>query len=108
MEKARDIAIMRSIGMPSGAVVAIFLIEGLAVGVVGVLLGCLAGWGLGALIHMAPAPTGNPHDTLPMSLSADLFGAAGLIGMAASLAAAWLPARRAAAADPLSIIRGAA
>jgi len=28
MEKARDIAIMRSIGMPSGAVVAIFIVEG--------------------------------------------------------------------------------
>ena len=60
MEKARDIAIMRSIGMPGASVVAIFVIEGIVVGVIGMLLGWLAGWGLGVAIHHVPAPTGNP------------------------------------------------
>ncbi len=108
LEKARDIAIMRSIGLPSANVVAIFVIEGIAVGVAGVLLGWLAGWGLGALLHMVPAPTGNAGDRLPVKLSPLLFAAASLIALLSAVVAAWLPARKAARSDPLSIIRGAA
>ncbi len=107
MEKARDIAIMRSIGMPQRSVVAIFLIEGIVVGVVGMALGWLAGWGLGALIHMVPAPTGNAGDRLPVKLTVYLFASASVIALASAVAAAWLPARKAARADPLTIIRGA-
>ena len=109
LEKARDIAIMRSIGMPSTRVVAIFVIEGIVVGVAGVLLGWLAGWGIGAvLLHMVPAPTGNAGDTLPVKLTPLLFAAASLIALFSAVGAAWLPARTAARSDPLSIIRGAA
>jgi lipoprotein-releasing system permease protein len=108
LEKARDIAIMRSIGLPGGSVAAIFLIEGIVIGVAGVALGWLAGWGLGALIHMVPAPTGNPGDRLPVRLTPFLFAAAGVIAVVSAVGAAWLPARKAARADPLSIIRGAA
>ena len=43
MEKSRDIAIKRSIGMPSTDVLAIFVIEGMVVGVIGMILGWLAG-----------------------------------------------------------------
>jgi lipoprotein-releasing system permease protein len=108
LEKARDIAIMRSIGMPSASVVAIFVIEGIVVGVAGMILGWLAGWGLGALLHMVPAPTGNASDRLPVKLTSLLFAEASLIAFLSAVGAAWLPARRAARSDPLSIIRGAA
>ncbi len=108
MEKARDIAIMRSIGMPRGSIVAIFLIEGIVVGVIGMALGWLAGWGLGALLHMVPAPTGHAGDRLPVNLTFFLFASASVIALASATVAAWLPARRAARADPLTIIRGSA
>ncbi len=108
MEKARDIAIMRSIGMPGASVIAIFVIEGTVVGVAGMILGWLAGWGLGAALRFVPAPGGNPGDTLPIKLTPLLFGAAGAIALVSAIGAAWLPARKAARADPLSIIRGAA
>jgi lipoprotein-releasing system permease protein len=108
MEKARDIAIMRSIGMPGTAVVAIFVVEGVVVGVIGMVLGWFAGWGLGAALHLVPAPTGNPGDTLPVKLTPLLYSAAGTIAVLSSIGAAWLPARKAARADPLTIIRGAA
>ena len=108
MEKARDIAIMRSIGMPHASVVAIFLIEGIVVGVMGMALGWLAGWGLGALIHMVPAPTGHAGDRMPVKLAFSLFASASVIALVSSIGAAWLPARKAARADPLTIIRGAA
>jgi lipoprotein-releasing system permease protein len=108
MEKARDIAIMRSIGMPSADVLAIFVIEGIVVGVTGMILEWLAGWGLGALLHMVPAPTGNASDRLPVKLTSALFATASVIAILSAVGAAWLPARKAARADPLSIIRGAA
>ncbi len=108
MEKSRDIAIMRSIGMPSADVLAIFVIEGMVVGVIGMILGWLAGWGLGALLHMVPAPTGNASDRLPVKLTSELFATASVIALLSAVGAAWLPARKAARADPLSIIRGAA
>ena len=108
MEKARDIAIMRSIGMPSVDVLAIFVIEGIVVGVIGMILGWLAGWGLGALLHLVPAPTGNASDRLPVKLTSALFATASVIALISAVGAAWLPARKAARADPLSIIRGAA
>jgi lipoprotein-releasing system permease protein len=108
MEKSRDIAIMRSIGMPSADVLAIFVIEGMVVGVIGMILGWLAGWGLGALLHMVPAPTGNASDRLPVKLTLALFATVSVIALLSAVGAAWLPARKAARADPLSIIRGAA
>ena len=108
MEKARDIAIMRSIGMPGSSIIAIFVVEGIVVGVIGMALGWLAGWGLGAAIHLMPAPTGNSGDTLPVRLTPLLFSAAGAIALIAAVGAAFLPARKAARADPLTIIRGAA
>jgi lipoprotein-releasing system permease protein len=107
MEKARDIAIMRSIGMPARDVVTIFMIEGLAVGVVGTIAGWAAGWGLAALIRLVPAPTSHAGDTLPVALSMFLFAVASVIAISASVGAAWLPSRRAARTDPLAVIRGA-
>jgi len=108
MEKARDIAIMRSIGMPGASVVAIFLVEGIVVGVIGMILGWFAGWGLSALIHLMPAPTGRAGDVLPIKLTPLSYLEASVIALLSASGAAWLPARKAAGADPLTIIRGAA
>ena len=108
MEKARDIAILRSIGMPGASVVAIFVVEGIVVGVVGMILGWLAGWGLSGLIHMIPAPTGHPGDLMPIKLTPLSYVEASVIALLSAIGAAWLPARKAARADPLTIIRGAA
>ncbi len=108
MEKARDIAIMRSIGMPGTSVVAIFLIEGIVVGAIGMVLGWFAGWGLSALIHRIPAPTGHPGDLMPIKLTPLSYLEASVIALPSAIGAAWLPARKAARADPLTIIRGAA
>ena len=108
MEKARDIAIMRSIGMPGASVVAIFLIEGIVVGVIGMIMGWFAGWGLSALIHLMPAPTGRAGDVLPIKLTPLSYLEASVIALLSAAGAAWLPARKAACADPLTIIRGSA
>ena len=107
-EKARDIAIMRSIGMPRASVVAIFVAEGIAVGVMGVAAGWLLGW-LGAmLIQTFPSPgADDPTQTLLVRQTPFTYGLAAGIAMLSAVAAAWIPARKAARTDPLTIIRGA-
>ncbi len=108
LEKARDIAILRSIGMASRDIIAIFIIQGGVVGVVGMI----GGWGLGlalsAILEQVPSPGGEMGPTLVVVRSDRIYGAASVIALLASIVAAWLPARRAARTDPLSVIRGAA
>ena len=43
MEKGKDIAILKSMGAPSRGIMRIFIIEGLAIGIVGTLLGAIVG-----------------------------------------------------------------
>jgi lipoprotein-releasing system permease protein len=50
MEKNKDIAVLKSMGAPSKAILKIFIIEGLVIGVVGTLLGTVLG--LGAALNL--------------------------------------------------------
>jgi lipoprotein-releasing system permease protein len=107
-EKARDIAIMRSIGMPRASVVATFVIEGIAVGLMGVAAGWLLGWAGASFIQTFPVPgSEDPNQTLTVSQTVFSYGVAAGIALVSAVAAAWIPARKAARTDPLAIIRGA-
>ena len=44
MEKAKEIAVLKSMGASSGSIIKIFSYQGLVIGVVGTFLGCLAGF----------------------------------------------------------------
>ena len=108
LEKGRDIAIMRSIGVASRRIVRIFVLEGAVVGA----LGMVAGWALGRLLSLAlgriPAPgAADPTQTLMIAQSWWIYGSASVLALIAAVGAAWLPARRAAGIDPLAVIRGA-
>ncbi len=108
LEKRRDIAILRAIGMGPGDVVLIFVAEGIVVGVLGVIAGSLLGWGISNALRLVPAPgSTTPGDVLRVADSAWTYGLASGIALAAAVGAAWLPARKAAGTDPLTIIRGA-
>ncbi len=108
MEKARDIAIMRSIGLSQSDVVRIFLIQGLVVGVIGSVVGCGMGYLMGQGLHMIPAPGATePGQTLRVTMEAWRFGLASTISLSIAVIAAWLPSRKAAQTNPLNIIRGA-
>ena len=108
MEKARDVAILRSIGMAGWDVEAVFVVEGMVVGLLGIAAGAVLGWLLSAGMSRLPAPgAADPTETLRIAQSPTIYAIAAGIAFAASVAAAWLPARRAARTDPLTIIRGA-
>jgi len=109
-EKARDIAIMKSLGFAQADMRRIFLLEGLAIG----LAGSLAGWVVGfGLIYALSSITfeldagGREITSLPVAWSFLHYVIAAGFALAASAFAGYLPARRAAKLHPVDIIRGA-
>ena len=107
-ERARDIAIMRAMGATPRSVGAIFLTQGLAVG----LLGTFIGLGVGGLCCLLLSAVGYPLDPhvyliseLPVQVEASTFILAGGAATALSFAAAWASARRAAERSPVEGLR---
>jgi lipoprotein-releasing system permease protein len=107
-DKRRDIAILRAMGFTEADVQWIFLIEGLAVGVAGAVLGFAIGTLLLEAMAHAPLTMRGKPLVLPLDRSSRQYMIAGGASMLAALVAAWLPARKAATVDPVDILRGAA
>ena len=109
-EKARDIAIMKSLGFSEADMRHLFVLEGLAIGIAGSLLG----WALGlaityalSLVRFEIAATGQEMTRLPIAWSALHYAVATAFALASAGVAGYLPARRAAHVNPVDIIRGA-
>lgn len=109
-EKARDIAILKSMGFESADIRRIFLLEGTLVGLVGTAVGWAIGagiiWGMGAI----PLKIGGIVEVqhFPMDYTLWHYGVAGGFATIAATLAAYLPARKAAGVRPVEILRGAA
>lgn len=107
-EKTQEIAILRAIGATRSLITRVFLIEGLALGLGGLLLGNLLGLGISAYFTVRPFTL--PGDlyfitSLPVEVRlTDLLGV-NAIGLVTTLLAALIPARRAAGVEPGRIIR---
>jgi lipoprotein-releasing system permease protein len=108
-EKARDIAILKSLGFREGDVRVIFLAEGLAIGSTGVVLGWLFGYGLCRLLSAIPIQLAHLTEMtgLPLMYAPLHYAIAGGTALFAAAVAGYLPARRAARMNPVDIIRGA-
>ncbi len=107
-EKARDIAIMKSLGFREFTVRMIFVTEALIIG----LIGALAGFALGYLLCVALGSVriSNPFidsNYLPLAYTYVHYLIAGLVALVSSVAAGYQPARKAAHGNPVEIIRGA-
>jgi lipoprotein-releasing system permease protein len=107
-EKARDIAIMKSLGLSEHTVRSIFVVEALIIGLVGALVGFVLGYllsrGLGAVRITNPFIDSN-H--LPLAYDPLHYLLAGLVALVSSVSAGYAPARKAAREHPVAIIRGA-
>ncbi|MFM8353290.1 MAG: FtsX-like permease family protein, partial [Gammaproteobacteria bacterium] len=115
-DKQADIAILRTLGAPTGLILRIFLLQGLGISSAGIAVGLAAGALLanhiGALIEGLERTLGFrflegtyfvqvPSVVVPSDLLI-----IGVISLALCLVSAWLPARRAAALNPLAGLHG--
>jgi lipoprotein-releasing system permease protein len=107
-EKARDIAIMKSLGLSEHIVRSIFVVEALIIGLAGALVGFVLGYllsrGLGAIRITNPFVD---SDHLPLAYDPLHYLMAGMVALVSSITAGYQPARKAARGNPVEIIRGA-
>lgn len=109
-EKARDIAIMKSLGFSRTDVQRIFVLEGVAIGAAGSLLGFALGFALTyalGSIRFELAAAGRDITNLPVAWDALHYAIASAFALASAAVAGYLPAQRAARVNPVDIIRGA-
>ncbi|BBF94039.1 ABC transporter permease [Blastochloris tepida] len=109
-EKARDIAIMKSLGFREVTVRRIFVVEALTIGTVGAAIGCVLGYALclflGSFEFEFTAFTDMTR--IPLLYSVNHYLIATGVALVSSGIAGYFPARKAARVHPVEIIRGAA
>ena len=109
MEKRKDIAILKTMGATARTIGKVFVIKGLAIGLVGITLGTVAGLIVCTLLERY-ALIRLPADvyyisSLPVNLKAMDVLTIGLCALMICLAATVYPARQAAGIDPVEAIR---
>lgn len=104
VQKQREIGILRAMGAGQGRIMAVFLLQGGLVGLLGSLLGSGLAW---TLLHVFSRIYKNLDDTplFEATLDPQLVLMASVVALGVGLAAAALPARRAARMDPIQAIR---
>lgn len=109
MEKHRDIAILKSMGFYGSDIEKIFLFQGVTLGVVGNAIGIpLGSLFMSLLMQIEFKPPGSSELIhMPISWAWPQFAIAAAFALAASIAAAYLPARKGANVKPVQILRGA-
>ena len=104
VQRRREIGILRAMGTSRRDVLLVFLIQGALVGVGGSLLGSGLGAGL-SILFQSLAANGDGSPTFPVALTGTLVARAVAIATFTGVAAAAMPARRAAKLDPVVAIR---
>jgi predicted permease len=97
VQRTREIGIRVALGAQRGRVLGLILRQGLLLAGIGVAIGSLAAFGVTRLLRAALVGV-PPTD-------AAAFGGAALLLVVAAVAASWIPARRAAAVDPMVALR---
>jgi lipoprotein-releasing system permease protein len=105
VQKSREIGILRAVGTPARRVLAIFLIQGGLLGIVGSFVGSALGVLFAKLFEVMTADaSGTPR--FPVRVDVSLLLGTMLLATGVGLIAAIIPARRAARLDPAAAIHG--
>lgn len=107
-EKMDDIAILKATGFSSVDVMAIFIIQALAIGLVGGVLGIILGYGVSVIIDGIPFITEALPSvkTYPVNFDPMFYIGGFIFALICTFLAGYLPARKASNLDPVEIIRG--
>jgi len=109
LEKKKDIGILKSMGATNAGIRRIFIYEGLAVGVIGVVLGTILGWGLCSLqleYHFFSLPPDVYFiNELPILMKFSDFVVISLAALILCFLASVYPAHKAATLVPVEAIR---
>ena len=97
-ERTSEIGVLRAVGVPRRMIERIFLVEAMLLAVGGGTGGLAAGLGLAALAHVLVPD-------LPVSTPLSAVLAAVAMSLIVGVASGWVPARRAAALDPIEALR---
>jgi lipoprotein-releasing system permease protein len=104
VQKTKEIGILRAMGASSGRILRVFLLQGALIGAAGALCGSIAGYGLTALMsRFVRADDGAL--LFAAHLTPALYAYTLVVAVVLGLAAAVMPARRAARLDPAQAIR---
>lgn len=103
MEKLNDIAILKAMGFPGVDVVRIFVMQAVIIGVMGVTLGLVLSTTVITL--MQKVYVGGDIGYFPVQYESRYYISGIVFGLAISFAAGYIPARKAADVDPVSIFR---
>ncbi len=108
-EKARDIAILKSLGFRDADIRAIFLAEGALMGGVGGALGAVMGYALTRLLGSIEFEITQATEvtSLPVAYDPRHYAIAVALALGAASIAGYLPARKASRGNPIDVIRGA-
>ncbi len=110
LQKVKDIAIMRSMGMQSGSIMRIFMFEGFMIGLLGVLIGSPAGHVIchfiGAIRFEASTAGVIKSDRLNILEMPDSYIIVIVFGILIAVLSSLAPARKATRYMPVSILRG--
>ena len=116
-ERRSEIAILATLGATTATIMAVFSLQGLLAGIVGVVVGGALGVWLARNVDTAMMTLENlfefdflPAEThyltgVPSELSVSLVLSVAGLGLLLSALASWYPARRAARVDPASVLR---
>ncbi len=108
MEKLPEIAMLKSMGFSARDITFVFFLEGLAIGLSGVLCGCVFGYYLTEFVGSLPIPQRGliESENLTMNNAPRLYVIAGGSALVVTMLASVLPALRAGRLDPVETLRG--
>jgi lipoprotein-releasing system permease protein len=103
MEKLNDIAILKALGFSGKDIINIFVTEAIVIGIIGIAFGLILAVVLINL--MSNMWVGGDIGFFPIRVFPKYFGIGIVFGLVITFLAGYLPARKAAGLDPISIFR---